>query len=102
MGKFSYFFSRIKPYFRNKYVLLFLFLGIYFALFDSFSWRSKRSNDKRIKELKNDIAYYENAIESTKRQREELQSSNKNLEKFAREEYLMKKPNEDIFIVDEE
>ena len=31
-----------------------------------------------------------------------LKTNNENLEKFAREQYLMKKDNEDIFIIVEE
>ena len=30
---------------------------------------------------------------------EELLTDDKNLEKFAREQYLMKKPNEDVFVI---
>lgn len=47
------------------------------------------------------MKYYEGEIKSNKRKKYELQSSNENLEKFAREHYYLKKENEDIFIIKE-
>ena len=43
--------------------------------------------------------YYDVQIEVTKKDLEELLTNNDNLERFAREKYLMKKPNEDIFVI---
>jgi len=40
-------------------------------------------------------------IKTNKQKKNELQSSNENLEKFAREHYYMKRENEDIFIIKE-
>ena len=38
-------------------------------------------------------------IEEDRKRIQELKTNNDNLEKFAREQYLMKKDNEDIFII---
>ena len=38
-------------------------------------------------------------FENDRNRLNELRTNNENLEKFAREQYLMKKPNEDIFII---
>ena len=38
-------------------------------------------------------------IEKNRQELQSLVSSKKNLEKFAREKYLMKKDNEDIFVI---
>jgi len=48
---------------------------------------------KKQKEL------YQEQIKKNKTKIEELQSSPENLEKFAREEYLMKKEDEVIFVI---
>jgi len=56
-------------------------------------------NISKLNQLKKDKAYYNKAIENAQRKMEELKTNKKSLEKFAREEYLMKKPNEDIFII---
>ncbi len=76
--------------------------AVYYVFFDEFKLINRMSNFQKIKKLENEISFYKNEIESSKRQIEELHSDEKDLEKFAREKYLMKKENEDIFIIDEE
>ena len=49
--------------------------------------------------MKREKEYYRKKIEEDKRKMEELLSSRENLEKFAREQYLMKRANEDIFVI---
>jgi len=49
--------------------------------------------------LKKEKAYYQNKIEEDNRKMKELLSNKDNLEKFAREQYLMKNKNEDIFVI---
>jgi hypothetical protein len=44
--------------------------------------------------------FYEEKIKDDRSKLEELQSNPANLEKFAREQFLMKKENEDVFIID--
>ena len=52
-----------------------------------------------IRDLKKQIEYYRNKTEQDKQKLNELRSNKENLEKFARENYLMKKENEEIFII---
>ena len=56
--------------------------------------------NKKIKELQKEIKHYNQIIEEGRLQLEELRSNDDNLEKFAREKFLMKKPNEDIFLIE--
>ena len=49
--------------------------------------------------LRNDREYLQNKVEVDKKKINELKTDNNNLEKFGREQYLMKKPDEDLFIV---
>ena len=53
----------------------------------------------KINQLENEQKYYREKIEEDKRKKEELFGNRDNLEKFAREQYLMKRENEDIFII---
>ncbi|MES2690673.1 MAG: septum formation initiator family protein [Bacteroidota bacterium] len=48
--------------------------------------------------VKTEHVFYQKQIEDAKKQYEELFTSDKNLEKFAREKYLMKKEDEDVFV----
>jgi len=53
----------------------------------------------QLNELKDQKTYYETEIKEVNKLKEELFSTDENKEKFARERYLMKKNNEDIFLI---
>lgn len=61
---------------------------------------SRFGYDLEIRDLKNQIEYYQEKTENDKRKLNELRSDKDNIEKFARENYLMKKDNEEIFVVE--
>ena len=54
---------------------------------------------RHLRELNREKVYYRERIITDSLKLNELKTNNENLEKFAREQYLMKKDNEDIFIV---
>jgi cell division protein FtsB len=54
---------------------------------------------EKIHRLEMEIRSYREEIELTKRKLEDLRAGKERLERFAREEYFMKKPDEDIFII---
>ena len=56
----------------------------------------------KLRSLEDDKAYYQEKIEEVKKERKELLSDKKNLEKFAREKYLMRKKTEDVYVVTKE
>ncbi len=59
------------------------------------------SEIRAINSLEGEKEYYQNKIETDNKKLKELKTNDENLEKFAREQYLMKKSDEDIFIIDE-
>ena len=85
--------------FANKYTFVGLLFVIWIALFDKYSFIDRLQLRSKINQLENEQKYYREKIEEDKRKKEELLGSRDNLEKFAREQYLMKKENEDIFII---
>ncbi len=70
--------------------------------FDSNDLYSQYKLSKKLSTLVEQKEYYQEKIVEVKEDREELFSNEDLLEKFAREKYLMKKPEEDIYIVVEE
>jgi cell division protein FtsB len=52
-----------------------------------------------LKDLEQSAAYYRQEIEKTKSELNQLKTDAATLEKYAREKYLMKRDNEDIFII---
>lgn len=55
-----------------------------------------------VKKLESERDYYTNEIKRNQNEIQELRSNPKQLEKFAREHYLMKKDNEEIFVIVED
>ena len=90
-----YFFQR----FANKYTFVTLVFVNWIVLFDKYSFIDRLQLRSKINQLENEQKYYREKIEEDKRKKEELLGNRDNLEKFAREQYLMKKENEDIFII---
>ena len=55
-----------------------------------------------IRQMEDDREYYIDQIEKDSTRLHELTTDKDNLEKYAREQFLMKKKNEDVFVVIEE
>lgn len=55
-----------------------------------------------LNELKRDKKYYQEQIEETRKEVEMIKRNPQALEKVAREMYLMKRDDEDVFVVGEE
>ena len=85
----------------NKYLIVFTAYTVFVTFFDQHSLVHRWQTHQKISEMEKEMKYYEDEIKTDKLKRYELQSSNENLEKFAREHYYMKKENEDIFIIKE-
>ena len=95
---FKYIFHR----FTNKYTFVGLLFLLWIAFFDKNSFVEKMHLRHKINTLTKEKEYYRNKIQEDNRKIEELLSNRDNLEKFAREQYLMKNNNEDIFIIVDE
>ncbi len=53
-----------------------------------------------LNELKTSKQYYEQQIAGTKKELDQLKINALTIEKYAREKYLMKRDNEDLFIIE--
>jgi len=93
--------NKIKPVLLNKYLLILIVFGVWFTCFDKHNLITRWKTNNNINQLKKEISFYKNEIENNKEKMQELRSSDEKLEKFAREQYLMKKDNEDTFIIHE-
>jgi len=95
----SKFIEKIPPFFRNRYLLTIIVFVIWVVLLDSNNLLSQYKEMKNLKKLRVEKEYYVKRIEEDKRKLHELKTDDQNLEKFAREQYRMKKPDEDLFII---
>ena len=56
---------------------------------------------RQLRELEESKQFYTDRIKTERKELEQLKSDPGTLEKYAREKYLMKRDNEDLFIVSE-
>lgn len=85
----------------NKYILVLSVFIVWMLFLDSNSWLIHRELNHEIDEIKANRAYYIKQIKKDKQTLEELDDSIE-IERFARETYFMKRPNEDIYIIEYE
>ncbi len=93
------FIDKIPPFLRNKYLLTIIIFVIWVLLLDSNNLIARYKEIKNLQKLKAEKEYYVKKIEEDRRKLYELKTDDRNLEKFAREQYRMKKPDEDLYIV---
>jgi cell division protein DivIC len=84
---------------RNKYLITTLVFGLWLIFFDQFNLVDRYQSLHAMRQLQRDKAYFEKKIKEDTQRLKELKTNRENLEKFAREQYLMKKDNEDIFVI---
>ena len=74
-------------------------MSIWLLFFDKNDLQSQLQLNRKLSELETEKKYYLDEISRTRSDMQELKTNPKNLEKFAREKYLMKKENEDVFVI---
>ena len=90
----------LKP-FKNWFVIISIGFVIWMFFFDTNSWFIHNELNNDIEALEAEKEYYKREIEKDNRAIENLKTD-EGLEKFAREEYYMKRNNEEIYIIEYE
>lgn len=89
----------IRKYILNKYfITIFAFL-VWMIFFDSTSFLVINEMNGEINKYEKQLAYYKAEYEKNDQFYIKLMNNKDEKEKFARENYFMKKPNEEIFIL---
>ena len=83
----------------NIYVIILTVFVVWMLFFDENSYLTHREFNNEIKELQTWIDYHKKKTAEDKQTIKNLQDTLE-LERFAREKYLMKKKNEDIYIIE--
>ena len=84
---------------RNKYLIATVAILVWMLFLDRNNFIHQVQKSMQLRELKAEKAYYEQKIEETRKARRDLMKNSQSLERFAREEYFMKRPNEDVYII---
>ena len=93
--------KKLSPILTNKYFIVTIFFIVWMLFFDRRDFFYVHEQKQKLKELETKKKYYEGEIAKTQKGLSDLQNSSFAIEKLAREKYLMKKDNEDIFLIED-
>jgi len=98
MKKWKYFFSKYGRKVNKYQITIVIFLVVTFFIGDNSLWDGIRYESK-IKSLQKDIELCKKENSDKFLQLNAMQGDRETLEKFAREQFQMTKPNEDLFLI---
>ena len=91
--------EKIPNWLKNRYAITSIAFVIWMLFFDSNDAFMLFKLRRELSQIRSEKEYYQQRIEETRIDLENLLNDNQKLEKFAREKYLMKNPDEDIFVI---
>ena len=86
---------------KHKYLITIAAFLVIIVFLDENSLIQRAKHQQEINTLNSEITKYRKQFEEDTEKLKELTNNPEAMDKIAREKYLMKKPNEDIFIFEE-
>ena len=99
MERVKEFWFKAYPIIRNKYVFTGAAFVLWLSFFDENSMIDQIRGTHKVSQLEESMDFYVNEIRKSQEDLNVLATNQERLERFAREKYLMKKENEDIFVL---
>jgi len=84
---------------KNKFFLVTMAFLVWMIFFDKNDLFSQYEYRRQVNKLKEERDFYKKETDQVTKELDELTSNPQKLEKFAREKYLMKKDNEDVYVI---
>lgn len=84
---------------KNKYVIASLAFAAWMLFFDRNDLSSQYKYHSQLQELEIEKVFYSEEIEKVEKDLEGFDNDPKQLQKFAREKYYMKKDDEDVYVI---
>ena len=102
MSKILDLYKRLPGFLKNKYFLTTIVFAVWMLFLDDYNMIFQYKRGKELRALNEKREFYIKEIEKAEKEKKELFSNADNLEKYARENYFMKRDNEDIFVIEED
>lgn len=84
----------------NKFVLSAVAFAVWMLFFDQNDWMSMQQRRKELKGVNDNIAYLNGEVARMEKEHTDLVTNPRKLEQFAREQFRMKRDNEDLYIIE--
>jgi cell division protein FtsB len=91
--------QKIVDFLINKYFLSIVVFTVIIVFFDQHNLVDRYKSKQHLDHLVEDTLFYEKKIKSDREMINLLKTNPQNLERFAREKYLMKAPDEEVFVI---
>jgi len=91
--------SKIPSFLKSKYLIVLIVFFIWMIFFDPKDWRLIYAKNEKLKELQKSEQTLNKQIAETQLELSMLKGDAQSIEQYAREKYMMKKDNEEVFIV---
>lgn len=95
-------FKKIPSFFKNKFIITAFAFVMWLMFFDRNDIISQYKMRAELEKLEEEKEFFIEEIKKDNENLKDLITNPKTLEKFAREKYLMKKDDEEIFVIVEE
>ena len=90
--------KKVFSFITNKFLLTAVAFLAWMVYFDQNDWMAQQSRKKELNDLNDNIAYLHTEIAQMEKELEGMSKDPRVLEKYAREQYRMKKDDEDIYV----
>ncbi len=84
---------------KHRFIITAGVFLLWMLFFDQNNMMEQYKLRSQLHDLEDEKEYYEKEMLKAQQEYDELFTNQESLEKFAREKYLMKKDNEDIFVI---
>jgi cell division protein DivIC len=89
----------IPPFIYNKYFLATSLFVVWMIFFDRNDFFTQMERKRELSEIEESKTYFAEKIAEGKKFSMDMRSNADAVEKFVREKYLMKRENEDLFLI---
>lgn len=93
------FLHQLPGFLKNKYLLTGILFLVWMFFFNEKDLISEFKRKAKFRELQKSEQHLSDLIKETRQELGQLKTNAQTIEKYAREKYLMKKDNEDLFII---
>jgi cell division protein DivIC len=84
----------------NKYLITALAFGIWMLYFDQNDFISMKERKNELQKINDNIDYLNTEIAKMEKENVEVNSNPQVLEQYAREHYMLKRDNEDVYVIE--
>jgi len=93
--------NHIPGFLTNKYLIAIAVFGAIVLFFDKNDFFTQYERRKELHALEQSKIYYTTEVEKLNKIKQDIENDPNTIEKLSREQFLMKRDNEDLFIVEE-